>query len=187
MKNSIFSIFMIFLVLFSSANVAVVEANYPSNPNGIDIINALNPSGRRSTSVTGGFTLTNRGPATSVNFASTVLTGPAYTIPISAITFSNPTPIAAATPQIPLVSISITFTIAVPSDAAFGTYSGTITATEVGTNATATLPYTVSVTQGNGIQIVDLQNRDLSALPVNKLQRDELIILLRLRIMKTIR
>ena len=58
MKNSIFSIFMIFLVLFSSANVAVVEANYPSNPNGIDIINALNPSGRRSTTLTSSFTFT---------------------------------------------------------------------------------------------------------------------------------
>ena len=164
---------MIFIVLFSYTNVALVYANFPSNPNGIDIINALNPSGRRNATVTVGFTLTNKGAATSVNFASSVLTGPGYTIPITAITFSNPKQIDVGTPTVPKTE-AVTFTVVIPSDAAFGSYTGVITATEVGTNATATLPYTVTVTQGGGIQIVDLLNRDILSLNVKTLQRGEL-------------
>ncbi|HLC55611.1 MAG TPA: putative S-layer protein [Candidatus Nanoarchaeia archaeon] len=173
MKNILFTILMTLIVLSSSLNVASVYANNPTG--NIDIINATSPNGRVGQTLTVGFTLQNKGPATSVNFSSTALTGPqGATIPISNIVFTNPTNIEVGTPTVPTTK-AITFTVNVPSNAVFGNYNGIITVTDVNTpSTTATLPYTVSVTQGVGIQIVDLSNRDLTVLGLRTLQRGEL-------------
>lgn len=173
MKNRLFTILMTLIVFISSFNAALVYANNPTG--NIDILNATNPNGRRGQTINVGFTLTNKGAATSVNFSSTALTGPqGATIPITNIVFTNPTSIDAGTPAVPTTK-AITFTVNIPANAAFGDYSGIITVTDVNTpSTTATLPYTISVTQGTGIQIVDLTNRDLSVLGIRTLQRGEL-------------
>ena len=164
MKNSIFSIFMIFLILFSYADLA-----FSDSPTGdINIINALNPSGRRGQAATVGFTLVNNATESrTVNFVSTILDGPG-TATIAAPTINQVT-IGANSQQ------AVTFNVNIPATATFGDYTATITANQANNNSnSATLAYTVSVTAGSGIQILDLQSRDLSALPVRTLQRDEL-------------
>ena len=93
MKNRLYSVFIIFLVLLSSINLALVYADNPTGDQNIDIKNVTNPVGKRSQVATGGFTLTNKASeARQVNFTTSILTGPGgATIPVSAVTF-NPNP-----------------------------------------------------------------------------------------------
>ena len=137
-------IFLSFLGLFLILIAGFVSAGDLTISDTVNTVGAsVNPAG----TIQGSFKVNNVntvGPITNIDLSSTTFTTGSNTIPSSAIVFS-PDPISSIAAS---GSQSVSFTITMPTNQIPGTYTGTITASDLLQNSTTTpVSFTVNTLQ----------------------------------------